>query len=69
MWGGHSCPPCMAVVWGGHSCPPWWSKMLDFIFEIVGEFLAGAIFEPLSYILVHLGRAIVELARDIWMMC
>jgi len=43
--------------------------MLDFIFEIVGEFLAGAIFEPLSYILVHLGRAIVELARDIWMMC
>jgi hypothetical protein len=43
--------------------------MLDFIFESVGELLATAIFEPLSYMLVHVGRALVELARDIWMTC
>ncbi len=42
--------------------------MLDFLLETVGELLAEAIFEPLSYILSQAGRTIAELVRDVWTM-
>ena len=39
--------------------------MLDFIFEIIGGLLEEGIFEVLSYIVLHVGRGIVEFVRDV----
>ena len=42
--------------------------MFDFIFEFLGECLGEALLEGLTYLLLHLGRGIIEFVRDIWAM-